>query len=109
MRPSAAVVVATVRALKYHGGVAEGRIWARRISNALEKGLPNLLQTCGKCHTRTLASHALWPINRFPTDTEAELAHGKGKMCRALGVNAARFRSVGKRRRRRYTAGTMKW
>ncbi len=86
LHPSAAVVVATVRALKYHGGVAKTDLNEENME-ALEKGLPNLLQ-----HVENVTQHYGLPcvvaINRFPTDTEAELELVREK-CKELGVNVA--------------------
>lgn len=86
LHPSAAVVVATVRALKYHGGVAKADLNNENLE-ALEKGIPNLLQ-----HVENVTQHYGLPcvvaINRFPTDTEAELQLVREK-CKALGVNVA--------------------
>ena len=86
LHPSAMVVVATVRALKYHGGVPKTELGAENLE-ALEKGLPNLLQ-----HVRNVKEVFGLPcvvaVNRFPTDTEAELALVEEK-CRDLGVNVA--------------------
>jgi formate--tetrahydrofolate ligase len=86
LRPDAMVVVATVRALKYHGGVAKAELGAENLE-ALEKGLPNLLQ-----HVRNVKEVFGVPcvvaLNRFPTDTEAELALVEAK-CRELDVNVA--------------------
>ena len=86
LHPSAAVVVATVRALKYHGGVAKADLNNENLE-ALEKGIPNLLQ-----HVENVTQHYGLPcvvaINRFPTDTEAELELVREK-CKALGVNVA--------------------
>ena len=85
LRPSAAVVVATVRALKYHGGIAKEDLNAENLS-ALEKGLPNLLRHVENV-TKNFGLPCVVAINRFPTDTEAELKMVKEK-CAALGVNA---------------------
>ena len=86
LHPSAVVVVATVRALKYHGGVPKADL-GREDLGALEKGLPNLLQ-----HVRNVKEVFGLPcvvaLNRFPTDTEAELELVEAK-CRELGVNVA--------------------
>ena len=86
LHPSAAVVVATVRALKYHGGVAKADLNNENLE-ALEKGIPNLLQ-----HVENVTQHYGLPcvvaINRFPTDTEAELEMVREK-CKKLGVNVA--------------------
>ena len=86
LKPSAAVVVATVRALKYHGGVEKADLNTENLE-ALQKGLPNLLQ-----HVENVTGNYGIPcvvaINRFPTDTEAELEMVREK-CRELGVNVA--------------------
>ncbi|MCQ4635372.1 formate--tetrahydrofolate ligase [Anaerovorax odorimutans] len=84
--PSAVVVVATVRALKHHGGVAKADLGKENL-DALEKGLPNLLQHVENI-TQVYGLPAVVAINRFPTDTEAELALVEDK-CRELGVNVA--------------------
>ena len=86
IRPSAVVVVATVRALKHHGGVSKADLGTENLS-ALEKGLPNLLQHVENI-TKGFGPPAVVAINRFPTDTEAELKLVEDK-CRQLGVNVA--------------------
>ena len=86
LKPSAVVVVATVRALKHHGGVAKTDLGNENLE-ALEKGLPNLLQHVENI-TQVFHLPAVVAINRFPTDTEAELALIEEK-CRALGVHVA--------------------
>ena len=86
LTPSAVVVVATVRALKHHGGAAKSELGAENLA-ALEKGLPNLLQHVENI-TQVYGLPCVVAINRFPTDTEAELALVEEK-CRALGVNVA--------------------
>ena len=84
LKPDAVVVVATVRALKLHGGVAKTELGVENLE-ALEKGLPNLLR-----HVRTVKEVYKLPcvvaVNRFPTDTDAEIALVLEK-CRELGVN----------------------
>ena len=85
LKPSAVVVVATVRALKYHGGVLKTEL-SRENLEALERGLPNLLQHVDNIKN-VFGVPCVVAINSFPTDTEAELALVKEK-CRALGVNA---------------------
>lgn len=85
LRPSAAVVVATVRALKYHGGVAKDELNGENLF-ALEKGLPNLLRHVENV-TKNYGLPCVVAVNRFPTDTAAELAMVKEK-CASLGVNA---------------------
>lgn len=86
LHPSAAVVVATVRALKYHGGVTKADLNSENLE-ALEKGLPNLLQHVENV-TKNYGLPCVVAINRFPTDTEAELQMIKEK-CMELGVNVA--------------------
>ena len=85
LRPNAVVIVATVRALKSHGGVPKAELNTENLV-ALEKGLPNLLH-----HVNTIRSTYHLPcvvaINAFPTDTEAELQLVEEK-CRELGVRA---------------------
>jgi len=86
LKPDAVVVVATVRALKHHGGVAKADLGVENLE-ALEKGLPNLLR-----HVENITTVFKLPcvvaINRFPMDTEAELALIESK-CKELGVNVA--------------------
>ncbi len=86
LRPNAAVVVATVRALKYHGGVAKADLNNENLE-ALEKGIPNLLQHVENV-TQNYGLPCVVAINRFPTDTEAELELVREK-CKELGVNVA--------------------
>ena len=86
LTPSAVVVVATVRALKHHGGAAKAELNQENLE-ALEKGLPNLLQHVGNI-TNVFGLPCVVAINRFPTDTEAELKLVENQ-CRALGVNVA--------------------
>ena len=84
LKPDAVVVVATVRALKLHGGVAKTELGEENL-DALEKGLPNLLR-----HVSTVKNVYKLPcvvaVNRFPTDTDAEIDLVIEK-CRELGVN----------------------
>ncbi|MBQ9715195.1 MAG: formate--tetrahydrofolate ligase [Clostridia bacterium] len=86
LTPSAVVVVATVRALKHHGGVAKADLNNENLV-ALEAGLPNLLQ-----HVKNVTDVYKLPcvvaINAFPTDTKAELDLVEAK-CKQLGVNVA--------------------
>ncbi len=86
LNPDAVVVVATVRALKNHGGVAKADLNEENLE-ALEAGLPNLLQ-----HVENITNVYNLPcvvaINAFPTDTKAELDLVEAK-CRELGVNVA--------------------
>ena len=86
LHPSAVVVVATVRALKYHGGVPKAELNAENL-DALEKGLPNLLRHVSNVKD-VFGLPCVVAINAFPTDTAAELALVETK-CRELGVNVA--------------------
>lgn len=86
LAPSAVVVVATVRALKHHGGVAKADLGTENLE-ALEKGLPNLLQHVENI-TQVFGLPCVVAINRFPLDTEAELNLIADK-CKQLGVNVA--------------------
>ena len=86
LKPDAVVVVATVRALKNHGGVAKADLNEENLE-ALEAGLPNLLQHVENI-TKVYQLPCVVAINRFPTDTEAELKLVEDK-CRELGVNVA--------------------
>ena len=86
LHPSAIVVVATVRALKYHGGVPKTELGAENLE-ALEKGLPNLLQHVSNVKD-VWGVPCVVAVNRFPTDTEEELKLVEEK-CRELGVNVA--------------------
>ena len=86
LKPDAVVLVATVRALKHHGGAAKDALGEEDLE-ALEKGLPNLLQHVENI-TKVYKLPAVVAVNRFPTDTEAELALVE-KKCRELGVNVA--------------------
>ena len=84
LRPSAVVIVATVRALKYHGGVAKTELNSENLE-ALEKGMPNLLQHVDNIKN-VFGLPCVVAINAFPTDTKAELDLVE-KMCNAQGVN----------------------
>ena len=86
LRPSAVVLVATVRALKYNGGVAKADLGAENLE-ALEAGMPNLLQHVSNIR-EVWGLPVVVAINAFPTDTEAELALVERK-CNELGVNVA--------------------
>lgn len=86
LRPSAVVIVATVKALKYNGGIAKADLGAENLE-ALEKGLPNLLKHVENI-TQVFKLPAVVAINKFPTDTEAELNLIKER-CKELGVNVA--------------------
>ena len=86
LKPSAVVVVATVRALKYHGGVAKADLNNENLE-ALEKGLPNLLQHVSNIQD-VYGLPCVVAINAFPTDTRAELDLVE-KKCNELGCNVA--------------------
>ena len=85
LKPSCVVIVATVRALKHHGGVAKADLNTENLE-ALEAGLPNLLQHVENIQ-KVYGLPAVVAINAFPTDTEAELKLVQDK-CAELGVNA---------------------
>ena len=84
LRPSAVVIVATVRALKMHGGLLKEELKEENLQ-ALEKGLPNLLRHVSNIRN-VYGLPAVVAVNRFPTDTDAEIALVIRK-CRELGVN----------------------
>lgn len=86
LRPSAVVIVATVRALKHHGGAKKDELGNEDLVS-LENGIPNLLKHIENI-TGNFGLPAVVAINRFPTDTEAELALVENK-CKELGVNVA--------------------
>ncbi len=86
IQPSAVVIVATVRALKYHGGVPKAQLNNENLK-ALEAGLPNLLQHVSNIKN-VFGLPCVVAINAFPTDTKAELDMVEAK-CKELGVNVA--------------------
>ena len=86
LKPDAVVVVATVRALKHHGGAAKAELGREDLA-ALERGLPNLLQHVDNIKN-VFGLPCVVAVNAFPTDTAAELKLVEEK-CRELGVNAA--------------------
>ena len=86
LTPDAVVMVATVRALKYHGGVAKADLNEENLE-ALEKGLPNLLRHVSNIKD-VYGLPCVVAINAFPTDTRAELDLVEEK-CKELGVNVA--------------------
>ena len=94
LQPDAVVFVATVRALKHHGGVPKAELGSENLK-ALDDGMPNLLQ-----HVENITGVFKLPcvvaINRFPTDTEADLALIRDKS-RQLGVNVALSEAWAKR------------
>ena len=84
LKPSAVVIVATIRALKMHGGISKDNLNVENLE-ALKKGIPNLLQ-----HVSNIKNVYHLPsvvaINRFPTDTQKEIDLIINK-CKNLGVN----------------------
>ena len=84
LRPSAVIIVATVRALKYNGGVPKAELNNENLE-ALEKGIPNLLKHVENI-TKVFKLPAVVALNKFPTDTEAEIKLVEDK-CKELGVN----------------------
>ena len=86
LKPDAVVVVATVRALKHHGGAARAELGREDLA-ALERGLPNLLQHVDNIKN-VFGLPCVVAINAFPTDTAAELKLIEEK-CRELGVSVA--------------------
>ena len=86
LKPDAVVIVATVRALKHHGGCPKDQLGTENLA-ALEAGLPNLLKHIENM-TVKFGLPAVVAINRFPTDTEAELELVRAQ-CAARGVNVA--------------------
>ena len=86
LTPSAVVVVATVRALKYHGGVPKTDLNQENL-DALERGLPNLLRHVDNIKN-VYGLPCVVAVNAFPTDTQAELELVERK-CNELGVNVA--------------------
>lgn len=86
LKPSAVVIVATVRALKHHGGAQKAELSTENLE-ALGKGIPNLLKHIENI-TVKFGLPAVVAINRFPTDTEAELKLIEEK-CKQYGANVA--------------------
>lgn len=86
IEPSAVVLVATIKALKYNGGVAKTDLGAENLE-ALEKGLPNLLKHIENINN-VFGLPVVVAINKFPTDTDTEVALVREK-CKELGVNVA--------------------
>jgi formate--tetrahydrofolate ligase len=86
MDPSAVVIVATVKALKYNGGVAKADLGQENLE-ALERGLPNLLKHVENI-TQVFGLPCVVAINRFTQDTDAELELIRAR-CAELGVNVA--------------------
>lgn len=86
LTPSAVVLVATVRALKHHGGISKADLNEENL-DALQKGMPNLLRHIENV-TKVYGLPCVVAINAFPTDTPAELKLVEDE-CRKLGVNVA--------------------
>lgn len=84
LTPDAVVIVATVRALKMHGGLAKTELTEENIP-ALERGVPNLLRHVSNIKN-VFGLPCVVAVNRFPTDTDAEIDFIIEK-CRELGVN----------------------
>ena len=84
LKPSAVVLVATIRALKMHGGVAKTELNSENLE-ALEKGMPNLLKHLSNI-TDVYKLPCVVAVNKFPTDTDAEVNLVIEK-CKELGVN----------------------
>ena len=103
LKPDAVVVVATVRALKHHGGAPKNGAGPERIWRPWSGDCP----TCSSMWTTSQtysACPAWWPSTRFPTDTAAELKLVEEK-CRELGVERGPQRGVGQGRRGRHCPG----
>ncbi len=90
LAPNVVVLVATVRALKYHGGVAKSNLGMENL-DALEVGLPNLVRHLSTI-TEVYGLPVVVAINAFPTDTPAEL-EAVERRCRGLGVDVALCRA----------------
>ncbi len=85
LKPSAVVIVSTVRALKHHGGAEKEALGTEDLA-ALERGIPNLLQHIDNIKT-VYGLPAVVALNRFPTDTDAEIAVLE-EACKRNGANA---------------------
>ena len=86
LTPSAVVIVASIRALKNHGGVAKDKLGEENLE-ALKNGMPNLIKHIENI-TQNFGLPAVVAINRFPTDTEAEIKLVE-ELCQQQGVNVA--------------------
>ncbi len=84
LEPDAVIIVATIKALKYNGGVPKADVTKENLE-ALEKGLPNLLKHVENI-TQVFGLPAVVALNRFVTDTDAEIDLVT-KKCKELGVN----------------------
>ena len=81
LNPAAVVLVATIRALKYHGGVDKKELSGENVA-AMEKGCANLMRHIDNIRTH-FGKPVVVAINRFPSDTEAEIAHLEKLMAEA--------------------------
>ncbi len=86
IKPDAVILVATIRALKYNGGVPKSELQEENLE-ALEKGIPNLLKHIENM-TKVFKLPVVVAINKFPTDTEAEIELAR-KKCEEYGANLA--------------------
>ena len=93
LTPSAVVLVATIRALKFHGGIAKDELGKENVE-ALAAGFPNLERHVNNI-TKTFGLPCVVAINRFPTDTENEIEYVR-KAVSALGVECALSEVFGK-------------
>jgi len=84
LKPSAVVLVATIRALKMHGGVAKADLGSENLE-ALQKGMPNLLRHLDNI-TNVYKLPCVVAVNKFPTDTDAEVELVINK-CKEIGIN----------------------
>ena len=107
IHPDAVVVVATVRALKHHGGVRQGRPGHREPGSPGEAACPTCCATW-RTSPRSTACPAWWPSTASPPDTEAELALVEAKCTRAGGQRGP-LRGVGQGRRGRPWPWPRKW
>ena len=97
LKPVTAVVVATIRALKMHGGIPLAELGASN-PEAVKKGIENLEKHCE--NVRNVGLEPIVAINKFPTDTDEEIDRSLGVL-REDGSAVGAFRCVGERRRRR--------
>lgn len=102
LTPDAVVIVATVKALKYNGGVPKAQLGEENLE-ALERGLPNLLKHVENI-TQVFGLPCVVAINRFVNDTDRELVLIRSK-CKELGVNVALSEVWGRGGRGRYPTG----
>ena len=105
LKPDCVVIVATIRALKMHGGVAKDDLKKENLE-ALEKGFANIERHIG--NLKKFGVPVVVSINRFSSDTDAEMALLK-KLCAKLGVECVTGRPLGARRRRRRPSSPRPW